>query len=66
MAQQMALTAQEQADASGQVASNMEQIAPLIDGNVVAARQARQAADDLLSTAGGLREVASQFRLVRS
>jgi aerotaxis receptor len=56
--------AQEQAIASEQVASNMEKIANLIDGNLEAAREAKAAADALKSTAGELRQVVGQFKVI--
>jgi len=60
----IAHAAQEQAIASEQVATNMEKIAHLIDGNLEAARQARAAADALKETAGELRQVVGQFKVV--
>ncbi|MCX8086490.1 MAG: methyl-accepting chemotaxis protein, partial [Rhodocyclaceae bacterium] len=56
--------AKEQAIASEQVATNMEKIAQLIDGNLEAARQANAAADAMKGTAGELRRVVAQFRVI--
>ena len=56
--------AKEQAIASEQVAHNMEKIAQLIDGNLEAARQAKVAADGMKNTAGELRQVVGQFKVV--
>jgi aerotaxis receptor len=56
--------AKEQAIASEQVASNMEKIANLIDGNLEAAQEAKVAADALKSTAGELRRVVAQFKVI--
>ncbi len=60
----IAHAAQEQAIASEQVATNMEKIAHLIDGNLEAARQAKAAADAMKATAGELRQVVGQFKVV--
>ncbi|HEX8988097.1 MAG TPA: methyl-accepting chemotaxis protein [Rhodocyclaceae bacterium] len=64
-AQHIAGAAREQAAVSEQVAGNMEQIAGLIDDNVFAAQQAQSAAEELLATAGGLRQVVARFRIVK-
>ena len=56
--------AKEQAIASEQVAVNMEKIANLIDGNLGAAREAKAAADALKATAGMLRQVVGQFKVI--
>ncbi len=63
-AQHIAAAAQEQAIASEQVACNMEQIAALIDSNVAGAHMAREAVGDLLGTAGNLRKVVAQFKIM--
>lgn len=60
----IANAALEQAVASEQVASNMERIASLIDGNLESAREAEAAADTLKVTAGELRRVVGQFKVV--
>jgi aerotaxis receptor len=65
MAQHIALAAREQAEAGKQVASNMERIAGLIDGNVAAAQEAEKAVQELLSTAQELRGTVGSFRLVK-
>ena len=64
MARHIADAAGEQAVASEQVASNMEQIAGLIDSNLDASREARQAADALKETAQELRRVVGQFKVI--
>jgi hypothetical protein len=53
-----------QAIASEQVASNMEQIASLIDSNLGMAQQAKAAADALKTATGELRQVVGQFKVV--
>ena len=63
-AQHIAAAAKEQALASEQVASNMEQIGALIDSNVAAAHMARAAVGELLGTAGDLRRVVAQFKIM--
>lgn len=63
-ARHIADAAKEQAIASEQVAQNMEKIAHLIDGNLEAAREAKAAADALKDTAGELRRVVGQFKVV--
>ena len=64
MARHIANAANEQALASEQVASNMERIANLIDGNLEAAKEAKQAADSLKSAAAELRCVVGKFKVI--
>jgi aerotaxis receptor len=64
MARHIADAANEQAVASEQVASNMERIAGLIDGNLEAAREAKAAADSLREAARELRRVVGQFKVL--
>jgi aerotaxis receptor len=65
MARHIADAANEQAVASEQVASNMERIANLIDGNLEAAKEAKEAADSLKGAAIELRRVVGQFKVMR-
>ncbi|MBS0345462.1 MAG: PAS domain-containing protein [Proteobacteria bacterium] len=53
----------EQTQASEDVARNMEHITQLIDDNLQASREARQAAGDLLSTSGRLKAMIGEFRI---
>lgn len=64
MARHIADAAQEQAIAAEQVANNMEKISALIDGNLEAAREAKDATDTLNETAGELRRVVGQFKVI--
>lgn len=64
MARHIADAANEQAVASEQVASNMERIANLIDGNLEAALEAKSAADSLKGAAQELRRVVGQFKVM--
>lgn len=64
MARHIANAANEQALASEQVASNMERIANLIDGNLEAAKEAKQAADSLKGAAAELRCVVGKFKVI--
>jgi aerotaxis receptor len=66
MAQHIALAAREQAEAGKQVATSMERIAGLIDGNVAAAQEAEKAVQELISTAHELRGTVGAFRLVKA
>lgn len=65
MAKGIAEAAREQAIAGNSVASNMERIAGLIEGNVEAARSAEAATHELLATADDLRTTVSRFRLAK-
>ena len=56
--------AKEQAVAADQVANNMEQVADLIEGNLAAAREAKEATDQLKLTAGDLHRVVERFKVV--
>ncbi|MBI4740071.1 MAG: hypothetical protein HY777_00610 [Betaproteobacteria bacterium] len=64
MARHIANAAREQSAASELVASNMERIAGLIDGNLEAAREAKGATDSLNGAAGELRRVVGQFKVI--
>ena len=64
MARHIADAAGEQAIASEQVATNMEQIAHLIDSNLESAQTAKQAADALKGTAHELHRVVQQFKII--
>ncbi|GAB1392943.1 methyl-accepting chemotaxis protein [Rhodocyclaceae bacterium] len=64
MARHIADAANEQAVASEQVASNMERIAGLIDGNLEAAKEAKEAADSLRGAAIELRRVVGRFKVM--
>ena len=64
MARHIADAAGEQAIASEQVATNMEQIAHLIDSNLESAQTAKQAADALKGTAQELHRVVQQFKII--
>ena len=64
MARHIADAAGEQAIASDQVATNMEQIANLIESNLEAAKGAKDAADALNGTALELRRVVGQFKVI--
>jgi aerotaxis receptor len=66
MAQHIAFAAREQAEAGKQVASSMERIAGLIDGNVEAAQEAERAVQELLATAFDLRSTVGSFRLIKT
>jgi aerotaxis receptor len=66
MAQHIAFAAREQAEAGKQVASSMERIAGLIDGNVEAAQEAERAVQELLATAFDLRSTVGGFRLIKT
>ncbi|WP_145843577.1 methyl-accepting chemotaxis protein [Denitratisoma sp. DHT3] len=64
MARHIADAANEQTAAAELVASNMEQIATLIDDNLAAVQGAKQAADTLKETAHELRRVVGQFKVI--
>ena len=53
----------EQTQASEDVARNMERITQLIEGNLQAARQATEAANELLDTSGDLKAMIGGFRI---
>ena len=63
MARDIANAAQEQALASQQVAKNMERVVDLVDGNMEAANQAKEAVDNLVKTAAYLNEIAARFKV---
>jgi len=65
MARGIADAAREQAAASEQVANNMNRIASLVDGNLEAANQARDAVQGLVQTAHALQELSARFKVVR-
>ncbi|HET7776382.1 MAG TPA: methyl-accepting chemotaxis protein, partial [Azospira sp.] len=66
MAQQISEAAQQQSIASQEVNGSMEHISVLIEQNTAAAQQAKQATDNLIETAVGLRAILAEFRLYRS
>ena len=65
MAAQISDAARQQGIASEEVAISMQQITDLIDQNTRSARQARQAADDLLHTSKQLETLIGTFELYR-
>ena len=64
MSRHIANAAHEQAIASEEVAGNMEKIAGLIDSNLAAAHEAKEATDALKATAQELRHVVGQFKVI--
>lgn len=66
MARHIADASKEQSIASEQVASNMEQVAALIEQNTHSAQHARQAAEELVQTAQGLKELVGHFELIKN
>ena len=64
-AQHIADAAKEQAVASEQVASNMDQISSLIESNTSSAREAWEATAQLVAAAKSLQSLVSHFELVR-
>ena len=64
MSRHIADAAHEQAIASEEVADNMEKIAGLIDSNLAAAHEAKEASDALKATAQELRHVVGQFKVI--
>lgn len=56
--------ADEQAVASHNVAENMERVASLVDGNLEAANQAKQAVDSLVGSANYLNRIISRFKIM--
>jgi len=65
MAGQISDAARQQGVASEEVAISMQQITDLIERNTTSARSARQAADELLVTAGQLDKLIAGFELYR-
>ena len=65
MAQNISAATIEQTHASEDVAQNMERITQLIEGNLQAAQQAQQGANELLATAGNLQALINEFQMHR-
>jgi len=65
MAQNISVATVEQTQASEDVAQNMERITQLIEGNLQAAQQAKQGANELLVTAGNLKALINEFQMHR-
>ncbi len=65
MARGIADAAQEQALASEQVASNMNRIAGLVESNLEAASQAREAVHELVGAANNLQALVARFKVIR-
>jgi methyl-accepting chemotaxis protein len=66
MAQSISTATVEQTQASEEVAQNMERITQLIEGNMQAAQQAKQGANELLTTAGNLKALINEFQMHRT
>ncbi|MDO8360798.1 MAG: HAMP domain-containing methyl-accepting chemotaxis protein, partial [Devosia sp.] len=65
MAEHIAAAANQQASASHDVATDMETISTLIDQNTSVAQKAGQTVEGLSRTAGGLKAMVDQFKLVK-
>ncbi len=63
MAREIASAASEQVTASTLVAENMERVAQLVDGNMEAANQAKDAVGGLVSSANYLNRIVGRFKL---
>ncbi|MEY4593250.1 MAG: hypothetical protein RIR18_2145 [Pseudomonadota bacterium] len=63
MARDIANAASEQVTASELVAHNMERVVELVDGNLDAANQAKEAVQSLVETAGYLSRIAARFKV---
>ncbi len=63
MARDIAGAADEQAVASQTVAQNMERVAELVDGNMMAATEAKAAVDQLVKSANYLNRIVKRFNL---
>ena len=63
MARDIANAALEQAMASQQVAQDMDRVLSLVDGNMEAATQAKEAVDNLVLTAGYLNRIVARFKV---
>jgi aerotaxis receptor len=63
MARDIASSAGEQVMASQLVAQNMERVAQLVDGNMMAANEARTAVDQLVGSAKYLNRIVGRFKL---
>lgn len=63
MARDIADAASEQVTASELVAHNMERVVELVEGNLSAANQAKEAVDSLVHTAGYLGRIVARFRV---
>jgi aerotaxis receptor len=63
MARDIAEAAKEQAVASQQVAVNMERVVELVDGNMHAASQAKEAVTNLVKTAHYLNHIVARFKV---
>lgn len=66
MAQSIASSARQQAVASGEVASNVEQVSELIQRNTHAAQEAWSATESLMATARELQNLVGHFELIRA
>jgi methyl-accepting chemotaxis protein len=64
MAEHIAAASRQQAVASNEVASHMEQISALIDQNTSIALEAWQSVEEISSNAEALRTMVQQFQLV--
>ncbi len=63
MSRDIASAASEQALASESVAHNMERVAELVDSNMEAANQAKNAVDSLVKSAGYLNRIVGRFKI---
>lgn len=63
MAQSISAATIEQTQASEEVAQNMERITQLIERNLLAAQQAKQATNELLDTSGNLKTLIGGFQI---
>lgn len=63
MSSQISDASRQQGMASEEVANSMQQITDLIEQNAESAKEAQRVADDLMSTANGLKEMISRFEI---